>query len=218
MQSYTPLTIPYASMFTNGGYAVLNEWITPEWRMALLQEAWNLRPNGTREEVEHPDSEDWRGGCPARQFLPVPGGSLLDALYHAETLSWSLQHLVGVPVRPSGQRGQFIFYSEPGDFISVHRDIEPCDAVMITCLYDNRPRETMGGTLYLYPTRHTEPLSHIRQHSARECVGVKLAIGQTLFFCGGRIPHGTIPIVPGQIRVVSTLCFHLQGMPSQAIR
>lgn len=203
----TPSLMPHSPLYKNGGYTVLNEMIMPELQTDLLQEAWDQLPRGTREEVARSNSEEWRGGCPARRFITVPGESRLDSVYHSKEIKSFLQYLTGLPICPSGLRGQYIFYLEPGDYISVHRDVEPCDVVMITCLYDNRPYEAMGGTLYFYPTRSTEPLSLIRQNSGKDCLGIKLAMGQTLILFGGCIPHGTIPIVPGQIRVVSTLCF-----------
>ena len=204
-QIFTP--IPESPLAMNGGYATFNEIIPPEIQTALLQETWDQLPNGTREEVEISDSEEERGGCPARRFVTVPGESRLDSLYHSEEIKSFLQNLTYLPICPSGLRGQYIVYSEPGDYISVHRDVEPCNVVMITCLYDNRPHEAMGGTLYFYPTRQHDPLSLIRQTSEQGCLGIKLQIGQTLILFGGRIPHGTIPIVQGQMRIVSTLCF-----------
>ncbi len=202
-----PSLIASSPLFKSGGYARFNEIILPELHTALLREAWDQMPRGIREDVDTSDSEEWRGGCPARRFMTVPGGSQLDSLYHSEHIERFLQNLTSMRVCPSGQRGQYIFYGEPGDHISVHRDMEPCDVVMITCLYDNRPHESIGGTLYFYPNRQHEPLSHIRQHSEKDCLGIKLAMGETFILFGGCIPHGTIPIIPGQLRIVSTLCF-----------
>lgn len=203
----SPDLIQDSPLCQNGGFAVFDQIITPELHTALLQEAWNVLPRGKREDVEHPDSEEWRGGCPPRRFTTVPGESQLDSLYHSETVKDLLRHLIGFPISPSGQRGQYIFYSKCGDHISIHRDIQSCDVVMITCLFDSRPREPLGGTLYFYPDRHNEPLSLIRQTPGQGCVGIKLTMGQTIILFGGMIPHGIIPMAPEQTRVVSTLCF-----------
>jgi len=140
-----PALIQDAPLCQNGGFAVFDQIITPELYAALLQEAWDVLPRGKREDVEHSDSEEWRGGCPPRRFTTVPGKSQLDSLYHSVTVRDLLRPLIGFPISPSGQRGQYILYSECGDYISTHRDIESCDVVMITCLFDSRPRESLGG-------------------------------------------------------------------------
>lgn len=203
----SPAPIQNAPLWRNGGFAVFDQILTPELHTALLQEAWDVLPRGKREDVEDSDSEEWRGGCPLRRFTTVPGDSQLDFFYHSEAVRDLLRHLIGFPMSPSGHRGQYIFYSECGDHISTHRDIESCDVVMITCLFDSRPREPLGGTLYFYPDRHNEPLSLIRQTPEQGCVGIKLTMGQTLILFGGMVPHGIIPMASKQIRVVSTLCF-----------
>ena len=203
-----PSIAPQRSLFwQNGGYVVLEDLLSPDLHQVLLREAWSQWPHRIREEVENADTEERRGGCPPRRFATAPGEQHLDSLYQAAWIQEMLQDLTQLRLSPSGERGQYIFYTETGDYISMHRDIVSCEVVMISCLYDSQPHEQQGGTFFFYPNRQEEPLSSIRKSPEKDCFGIKLGIGQTLVLFGEKIPHGTIPIVHDQTRVVSTLCF-----------
>jgi hypothetical protein len=36
---------------------------------------------------------------------------------------------------------------------------------------------------------------------------VKLAVGETIVFFGGWVPHRLLPVREGQVRIISVLCF-----------
>lgn len=205
-----PVPIRQSPFFKNGGFAVFQGLLDVPFHQALLSEALGQMGLATEESVQRSDSEEIRGGSPARRFLMVPGGRLQSSFYRAGHMLRFLGEVTGLALAPSGERGTYIFYARPGDYISVHRDMDTCDLVTITCLQDLRIRASTGGTLYLYPSRVYEPLSTIRAQPERDVMGIALQPGQTIVMLGGIVPHGTIPLTPAQLRIVSVLCYQVQ--------
>lgn len=119
-----------------------------------------------------------------------------------------LRNITHTSLHPTGGTGTYSYYVRAGDFLALHRDIVTCDVAVITCLSD-LPREALGGRLCLYPGRAGEPLSMIYAGPAEGACIVKLTAGQTLVFYGGMIPHILLPVVAGQARIVSVLCYRI---------
>jgi hypothetical protein len=193
-----------------GGFDVL-EGVVDERGAALLRaEAVQLLPTAEEIDVAADDYADWRGGKPARRFLSASGGRVQDALYQAGWLHEWLAGQLGRRVEPSGPRGTYTYYSRPGDFLALHRDIDVCDVAVITCLHDGPAQVTGAGSLYLYPQRTDEPLSRIRAEPGNGRLELRLMPGQTLVLRGGVVPHALAPVAPNQARIISVLCFRLR--------
>jgi hypothetical protein len=193
----------------SGGFTIIEGAASPEHHSALLTEALQLYPGAREERVEESDREEIRGGSPARRFLTAAGGSAQECFYQSRSTIETLETVTGFSLIQTGQYGTYIFYARPGDHISVHRDMELCDLVSITCLCDESAFDQPGGLLYIYPTRLRDPLSTIRNTSHQGAWGVRLKPGQTAVLLGGYIPHGTIPLSSNQLRIVSVLCYRL---------
>jgi hypothetical protein len=174
-----------------------------------LAETVKLKVAGCRSDVELGDAEDVRGGSPARRFHSARGGEVQDGFYSSDWVMTFLRSMCGSSLIPTGQRGTFSYYVQPGDHLAIHRDIETCDVAVITCLLDGPDTGGDGGKLCMYPTRAFEPLSSIRATPERGAVRIRLLPGQTIVMLGGIVPHSVLPIAPGQQRIVSVLCYRL---------
>lgn len=156
--------------------------------------------------VPSSDGEEYRGGVPARRFRSVTGGPLQTAFYGS---AWTLEFL-GQLTTPTivrtGVVGTYSYYTRPGDFLALHRDIIACDVALITCL---RNDDGAGGGLCMYPERIAEPLSAIRATPEHGAVIVHLQAGQTIVLYGGLLPHALLPLTRGQTRIVSVLCYQI---------
>lgn len=180
------------------------------WIRDLRTEAESLMNTAEVQNCPNDDAEEIRGGVPSRSLLTAGGGPIQDAFYADPLLHDILSQLCAARVVPSGTRGSFNFYSRPGDYLGLHRDINECDVALITVLHDTAsPGE--GGTLVAYPNRHTEPLSAIRVNPRIGAEAVCALPGQSIVIAGGLIPHCVLPTVPSQLRIISALCFQLDN-------
>jgi len=191
----------------SNGFGIFEGLPDPYTFQHLLAEAVEMYPSAGVQQSGEPDCEDLRGGKPRRSLLTSTAGPIQDAWYAGEPLRRFLSAQTGLPVAPSGNRGSYSYYARTGDFLDVHRDIETCDVAVITALHDNSDLLSQGGALALYPGRIFEPLSAIRDRPREGACLVKLRPGQTLIMFGGVIPHTLLPVVEGQIRIISVLCF-----------
>ena len=91
--------------------------------------------------------------------------------------------------------------------LDLHRDICTCDLSVLSLLYEEMPTRGPLGRLRLYPGRRTESLASIRRTPERGAVDVSLKPGQTAVLFGGLIPHLVSRMTPGQVRVLSVLCY-----------
>ena len=190
-----------------GGVDIVDGLLDATWLSALTDEALGLIAGADGQESSRPDHADWRGGHPPRRLLTSGAGPVQDALYRASGLAEVLSARCGLPLRPSGDRGSYSYYARPGDFLGLHRDIATCDVTVLTVLHDEPAADDAGGTLVVYPGRMWEPLSAIRARPADGALGVRLGVGQTALLLGGVVPHQVLPTAPGQVRIVSVLCF-----------
>jgi hypothetical protein len=209
----SPLVIPQAvwnsTLMQQGGFAVFEGLPDAPTLSALRAEAREVSHGAVRSEILESDGTEWRGGHPARRFHNAAGGSVQNAFYNESGLCETLHGLVGLRVRPTGGQGTFTYYSSAGDHLALHRDVDACDLTMITCLEDSGDPNGAGGLLVAYPERALEPLSAIRQAPDQGAFGIRLHPGQTMILLGGIVPHLVLPVLPGQHRIVSLLCFEV---------
>ena len=199
---------PSALLSGGGGCLVCDGFPDLGWIGALRSEAESLMKSAEVQNCPNNDAEEIRGGVPSRSLLTAGGGPVQDAFYANPFVHNTLSELCATRVVPSGTRGSFNFYSRPGDYLGLHRDIDECDVALITVLHDTAgPGE--GGTLVAYPDRHREPLSAIRANPRIGAEAVCAQPGQSIIIAGGLIPHCVLPTVPSQLRVISALCFQL---------
>jgi len=206
MKIQIPEEVGHSPLMGQGGYAVLPDLLEPGRLQDLLEEAVRCSSQAQETWTAHSDAEEERGGNPARRFLTAAGGSLQTALYLSAGMREMLSGIARLPVVPTGEGGTFIYYVRPGDFLTIHRDIVTCDLAVITCLHDDGGNGS-GGKLCLYPERLLEPLSAIRAEPAKSARLLRLQPGRTLVLFGGVVPHGVLPVEPGQSRLVSVLCY-----------
>jgi hypothetical protein len=193
-----------------GGFEIFEGFLDQRGYDLMLAEAVELARDAHVSDVASSDSEEVRGGAPARHFRSVPGGPVQEAFYQSPAMLKLLRELCSVKLTPLGGRGTYSFYADSGDYLAIHRDIESCDVAVITCLY-NAPRfDGHGGALCLYPTRRFEPLSAVRSTPEDGAVLVSLEPGQTIIMFGGIIPHTLLPVSAGQTRIVSVLCYRAE--------
>jgi hypothetical protein len=177
---------------------------------ALFSEASELYPSALVQESWEPDVEERRGGKPRRSLLTSTAGPIQDAWYASTYLRRFLSAQIGLPVRPTGNRGSYSFYARKGDFLDLHRDIDTCDVSVITVIHDNSAATEDSGALVLYPSRIGEPLSAIRARPDDGAKPIKIVPGQTIIILGGVTPHRVIPVAEGQVRIISALCFQVE--------
>jgi hypothetical protein len=176
---------------------------------ALFSEASELYPSATAQECDEPDVEEVRGGKPRRSLLTSTAGPIQDAWYASTYLRQFLSAQLGLPVVPAGNRGSYSYYARKGDFLDLHRDVDTCDVTVITAIHDNSAPTDAGGALVLYPGKVGEPLSTIRAQPEVGAYPIKLLPRQTIVLLGGVTPHRVAPVVEGQVRIISALCFRV---------
>lgn len=189
------------------GCRIVPDLLEPSLLRALRDEALAVAHTAVESNVPHYDNELWRGGNPARKFLSAHAGAAQEAFYQNPKMIQFLSALLACPVKPSGTRGTFTYYSRTGDYIGVHRDVDSCDVAVITCLYDSPSPQQNAGKLVVYPGRIDDDNRTIRQSPAEGAELYRLAPGETAILLGGLVPHAVLPVVAGQARVVSILCY-----------
>lgn len=204
-----PEVIRNSRLMKKRGFEVFDGLIDASTRMLLLFEAISFSSTARLSFSSIADSEDVRGGTPARCYLGAPGGPAQDALYHSEWMLHFLRQVTGTPLVPTGERGTYSYYARPGHYLALHRDIVTCDLALISCLNDGPRIVNNSGMLCLYPDRIFEPLSAIRASLNRGAVGVQLKPGQSIVIFGGIVPHMLLPVTDQQTRIVSVLCYRV---------
>lgn len=208
MNTVVPLTVRESPLMRQGGFGVYEGLVNTAVLAGMLDEAVALSAGADECHVPVSDGEQVRGGRPARRFLTSPGGPVQQRFYSDPSVLHFLRHVTHPSLRPTGPLGTYSYYARPGDYLAIHRDIVTCDVSVITCLSD-APGTARGGGLSLYPERLSEPLSAIRAAPARGACLVRLTAGQTIVFYGGLVPHALQPVDPGQVRIVSVLCYRV---------
>lgn len=191
-----------------GGYDVFDGIIDETIKHGLINEAAKQQEFIIDNFVNERDTEEVRGGAPKRKFLSSPGGIYQERFYKSDWLISFLRNLTTPHLRPTGEQGTYTYYSRNGDYLDIHRDIVDCDVAVISCLVnEHKKKGKLGGHLCLYPDRKNELLSDVRANPEKGAVKLMLEENQTIVFYGGYIPHRLLPVLEGQNRVVSVLCY-----------
>lgn len=204
--SCVPPQILRSKLMARGGFDVFEGVVDEQMRKEMLAEALSLLPQATECYVPVNDDEEVRGGAPRRRFINGQAGPLQQAFNTASWLLEFLRDLTTPELIATGEIGTYSYYIRPGDYLDIHRDIVTCDVAVISCLQDSS-QDDDGGRLCLYPDRLLEPLSSVRATPQLGAVKVRVAPGQTIVLYGGLVPHTLLPVVAGQARIVSVLCF-----------
>ena len=206
-----PTMVRESPLMRNGGFEVFEGFLDRRWRRVMLDEAIAVSASAVLSNVGDSDEEEVRGGSPARRFSSASGGPAQQALYQSGEILEFLRSITGPSLIPTGGLGTYTYYARTGDYLSIHRDIISCDVAVITCLHDKKETAERGG-MCLYPNRLFDPLSDIRATPDTGAFRLRLLPGQTIVMFGGIVPHAIIPVERGQARVVSVLCYQLDGM------
>jgi hypothetical protein len=207
-----PAALRLSPLLRSGGFHLARAWPGHRLVKALLDEASEALAHARENRVDASDGEEGRGGSPRRRFLSAPGGECQSALFGDPDLRRHLSELMGVPLRPSGLAGTYSYYTRPGDFLTIHRDVVTCDLALITCLQDSGAKGHSGASC-LWPGRRDEPMSTLRANPGPGGQVLHLEPGDTMVLLGGIVPHAVLPVAPGQRRVVSLLCFEAAVSP-----
>jgi hypothetical protein len=195
------------SALTRDG-AVIARFLEPARLERLQTEALTTHRNAVETHVQAPRDE--HAGHPDRWLESAPGGPELTAFYYSAEVLGLLRQLTGVAWQTSGPQGTYSYYRRAGHHLGLHRDIDICELAAITCLVDEAPADrSVGGTLYLYPSRRRESLAVIRMTPTLGAVGVRLAPGETLLLLGGLVPHQLMPLGAGHVRIIAPLCYRV---------
>lgn len=202
-----PAWLREGPLFRAGGVAVFDGLTDQRTLMMLCAEAQANYPACDRQVCVSDAGDDNRGGLPARSLCSSGGGPVQDELYGWPHLHAFLSRLCGGPVLPSGSRGSYSYYVQPGDFLGLHLDIVTCDLTLITVLTDTSPQD--GGALAVHRHDIGVPVSTLRAACYPNEEVIKASAGQHIVILGGIVPHRVLPLVAGGQRVISALCFEL---------
>lgn len=199
-----------------GGVAVIDAVPDPATCHAMAIEAHGAYAGSSRQECTDGDDADGRGGMPRRALQTASGGAVQDALYASPWLRAFLSAQCGVPIEPSGNRGSYSYYVQPGDFLDTHLDVDTCDVTLITVLQDATDPNDRAGGLAAYPGLFGAPLRRIREAPQDGVAIVKARAGQSILILGGLVPHRVEPLGPAGQRIISALCFRAAAAPGPA--
>ena len=190
-----------------GGVAVFDGLPDPATCAALAREAHAAYPGSSRQVLAEDDGADGRGGTPSRALHTAGAGEVQDALYASPWLQAFLTAQCGHPIVPSGNRGSYSYYVEPGDHLGLHLDVDTCDVTLITVLQDDTDPGDPGGGLAAYPARLGSALRDVRAAPDDGIALIKAQPGQSIVILGGLVPHRVLPLGARGQRVISALCF-----------
>jgi hypothetical protein len=203
-----PMVIRRSRLYQAGGFVFIDDLLDKTSLAQLQREALQIAPQAHENLVAESDHVEGRGGSPARKFLSSSGGTIQDSLYQSKVLKQLLEAQIQAPIKSTGTRGTFTFYTRVGDHLALHRDVITCDLTLITCLFNHskNPSETPSGSLRVYPQYNLEPLQKVQKTHG---INLDLQMGQSLALLGGIVPHEVLPTSATQMRVVSVLCFEV---------
>jgi hypothetical protein len=195
-------------LLARGGYAVYENVFTRTALDALVLEARERYWAGDEQVTAVAAGDVGRGGHPTRKLVYSGGGEVQNDLYAAPALVRFLERICGARVRPTGERGGFLYYTRRGDHIGLHLDVDKCELVVLTMLQDHSPPGTTGGSYVIFPDHVGAAIPNVRE-AAQQGAGlrVKLRPGQSLVMLGGLVPHLVRPVDAQQARITSALCF-----------
>lgn len=187
-----------------GGFAAWRGLFTPEDLELLRRDARAARREARRSQGGDVRADEGRGGAPARACTLAAASPAHFRLHDAPALRAFLAAAIGRPVAPTGG-GSYTWYEQAGDFLALHRDIDGCDATLVTCL----AASPGAGRLVVYPRGVGRPLSDVHGHGLPG-VPVALEPGDAALLLGGFVPHEVEPQPPGASRLVSLMCYRLE--------
>ena len=196
-----------------GGVAVFDGVPDSGTCTALAHEAHAAYPESSRQVLEDGDAADGRGGMPQRALHTAGAGAVQDALYASPWLHAFLAAQCGTPIGPSGNRGSYSYYVQPGDHLGLHLDVDTCDVTLITVLQDDTDPADPAGGLAVYPRALGAPLREVRAAPEEGMAVVKARPGQSIVILGGLVPHRVLPLGASGQRVISALCFSAAAAP-----
>lgn len=170
----------------------------------LLHEAWEIHGIAQRQFGDPSYLGPPRARTPRRALTSGPGGPLQDRWYADPGLHAFIGEHVGVAVVPSGNRGSYTFYEQPGDRLDLHVDVYDCDVTLITALYDDTHPAGTSGAVVVYRSAIGQPLQAVGRHAGSV---VKVRPGQSMLILGGLVPHRVLPLDGPGRRIISPLCF-----------
>jgi hypothetical protein len=204
-----PRAIRDSALMKAGGCAIFEHLPGAGVCKRLLAESHRCLHGAVVSDIAVSDDEEMRGGNPARRFISASGANEQAAFYHNPETVRFLAGICNAPVHPTGERGTYTYYARSGDHLALHRDIETCDIAVVTCLLDRHRYGNMGGITRFYPRRQHEKLSRIRATVGNGVVSVRLPVDSTMVMFGGLVPHLIEPLAPGELRIVSILCYRV---------
>ena len=190
-----------------GGTVIVDGLPGVECAAALLTEALQCYEHAELQRVWVGDGATGRGGIPPRELYTSGGGPVQDALYTTSWLSTYLSELCGAPLVPTGGRGSYSYYVEPGHRLGLHLDIDTCDVTLISILRDDSPPDDPAGSLLVHTEHLGANLEAVRRDPQRGTALAKAQPGQSIVLLGGMVPHETIPVAGRGPRIISALCF-----------
>jgi hypothetical protein len=157
---------------------------------------------------------DGRGIHPPRRLFRASGGEVQRELCHADWLLRFMSKECGLRIEPTGDGGTYAYYTNLGDFIGLHLDVDACDVVLITMLRDTSEPFEFAGSLVYYPDLIGRSLAGLPAMGAPGGVAIKLQVGQSAIMLGGVVPHYVAATGFRQERVISVICF--RGVPEES--
>jgi hypothetical protein len=201
--------ITQSKLYTHGGVLLLADLLGTQTIEQLESEAALVRAGAMRTEYTAGDVKEERGGSPSRSFAAAHARHVQWSIFSSPALLKALCAVCGLDAVPTGG-GSYSYYERPGDYLALHRDILTCDLTVITCLRDIVSPK--GGGLLVYPEHINLPLEWARQAGRSAGLTVTIRPGESAALLGGVVPHEVTPVLPGQERVVSVMCYRVQGL------
>ena len=198
----------HAPLVANGGFLVLDELLPKTTRQCLRDEAFECCEGALEQRREDHDISGFRTGNPARWLRSTTGGPVQFEIYHCPVMADNISYLCGRQVKPTGGQGTYSYYDRKGHFLGLHRDINTCDATLITCLH-RKHSANESGALRLYYKGFANSLVEIISDSNVPYLDIHLEQWQSILLLGGWVPHEVLPAAEDYERYTSVLCYEM---------
>jgi hypothetical protein len=198
------LEISRSRIFANGGLLPLANLFPPSDLDRLEAEASRASAEGHRNELAVSGAGE-RGGSPERAFTHASGGMAQWTLFSAASFVARLGEVCGLDLAPTGG-GSYSYYEQEGDFLGLHRDIVTCELTVVTCVRTAGVKPG-AGSLLVYSDYMNAPLARARAAGRGAARQAPIGRGESVALLGGFVPHEVTPMLNGQERVVSVMCY-----------
>lgn len=205
-----PAAVTRSKLYIKGGAILIPEFPGVQAVNLLESEAFRVRAAAWRNDFAGPDVTEERGGSPSRAFSAANAETAQWTIFSAPAMLTALAVACGMEAVPTGG-GTYSYYERPGDYLALHRDILTCDLTVVTCVRDTGP-PLAGGALLTYPEYINRPLHLARLAGRAAGIPASLQRGESVALLGGVVPHEVTPMHSGQERIVSVMCFRVQGV------